>query len=774
MNCIKNGLILLILLTGFTSKAQKNALSFADELVAQLKGHIRLNATRFDGTTAIKTNRFIGSSLKTDEGVWQLDISQKPVLTKSQELDIELAFELKQGRATATAVSVSFDFSDWKRENYVMVPAIVYNGNRYRSIGNSYNPTYPVDMYYNPKVPLTISNDPRLSIELGQSSLIELQTTNTATPSMCFFSPGTKKGFIVLTEQQTSVGNSGLTIAENKAQDSCSFTIQAPSVRKMATGFGDFHKSGDIAPDWKVGDKVILKMRLLVFDANNIPDLLSKFFTVRKSLTGKNQPRNQLPMSHYLDLATTICSNNFITVQTGSYYRPENNRDFQLGWVSGMMNSYPMLALNDLKERGRVAQELDFVVRKLQGKSGYFYGGIKETGEIIPEKANPKFPAVQAMVRKNSDVLLMLIKHMMLFKAQGYAGDINPEWEAAARKLAGAFTRTWKEHGEFGQYIVPETGEIAVFNSTAGAVAPGGLALAADYFKNPEWLAVAKAAADYYYQRDVFAQGLTGGDCGDISQDANSESAFGFLESLMALYHYTQDSKWLKRAEVQAALCASWTISYDPVFPKNSQIALLGGKMAGAVWASIQNKHAAPGICTTSADYLFKLYRATGNKLYADLIADIQHAHVEAVNIPPHHLTTNNLPGSSMERIQPSDAEGKGAIGNFINTRNSWTETSGMLMALELPGIYLQTDRNKLIVFDHVESTIIKQDKNGTVLRIKNTTRYDADVTVFAENHTKSKVPLSYAAFINWPKVKVKASEEIKIFVSNSGKLSKI
>ncbi|SMC87330.1 hypothetical protein [Pedobacter nyackensis] len=774
MNYLKTGLVWLIILTGFHLNAQTRALGFAEALVGQLKGHVRVSMTRFNGTTPIKTNNFTSGSLKTDEGLWQLNVSQKPVLTGSEEVDIQAAFELKQGIATATAVAVSFDFAGWKRENYVLVPAIVYNGNRYRSIGNGYNPDYPIDMYYNPKVPLTISNEPRLSIEKGQSSVLELQTTNTATPSMCFFSPGEKKGFIVLTEQQTEVGNTGLTIAENKAQDSCSFTLNVPAMRKLAAGFGDFHKSGDLAPNWKAGDKVVLKMRVLVFDAKNIPDLLSKFFKVRKSLTGENQPRNQLPMSHYLNLATTICSNNFITVSTGSYYKPENNRDFQLGWVSGMMNTYPMLALNDAKERTRVAQELDFVVDKLQGKSGYFYGGIKETGEIMTEKANPQFPAVQAMVRKNSDVLLWLIKHLMLFKAQGHGGEINREWETAARKLAAAFTTTWKKHGEFGQYIVPETGEIAVFNSTAGAIAPGGLALAADYFKNPEWLKVAEAAADYYYKRDVFAQGLTGGDCGDISQDANSESAFGFLESLMALYHYTQDRKWLEKAEVQAALCATWTISYDPIFPQNSQIAKLGGKMAGAVWASIQNKHAAPGACTSSADYLFKLYRATGNKLYADLIRDIQHAHAEAVNVPPYHLTTNNLPGSSMERIQPSDAEGRASTGNFINTRNSWTETNGMLMALELPGIYLQTDRNKLVVFDHVEATILKSDEKGTVVRIKNSTRFDADVAVFAETFAKSKNPLSYTAFVKWPKVNVKAGEEISMHISELGKLSRI
>src|SRR5204863_5235516 len=133
-------------------------------------------------------------------------------------------------------------------------------------------------------------------------------------------------------------------------------------------------------PDWKTGDELALQFRIYVFDAKSIPDLLTKFMQVRKDFIGPNHPRNQLSMSKQLEMARAICSNNFITVPAGSYYTPENGKDFQLGWVSGMMNSYPMLALNNEKERNRVAAELDFVVNKLQGNSGYFYGVITAQG----------------------------------------------------------------------------------------------------------------------------------------------------------------------------------------------------------------------------------------------------------------------------------------------------------------------------------------------------------------------------------------------------------
>ncbi len=180
-------------------------------------------------------------------------------------------------------------------------------------------PEYPKDMYYNPYVPLTISNNPHLVLNLGEPSQIELQTTNAATPAVCFFSPSLKKGFILLTEQTTRLGNSGITIQENPDRTNVSIKITASAVRRMAAGFGDFHPSNDQTADWKSGDEVTWKFRLFAFNANSIPDLLNKFMVVRKSLTGPNQPRNLVPMSKHLELATGICSNNWINVPAGSY-----------------------------------------------------------------------------------------------------------------------------------------------------------------------------------------------------------------------------------------------------------------------------------------------------------------------------------------------------------------------------------------------------------------------------------------------------------------------
>ena len=46
-------------------------------------------------------------------------------------------------------------------------------------------------------------------------------------------------------------------------------------------------------------------------------------------------------------------------------------------------------------------------------------------------------------------------------------------------------------------------------------------------------------------------------------------------------------------------------------------------KTVGCVFANLQNKHAAPGICTLSGMALWKLYRWTGNDAYLELLRDI-------------------------------------------------------------------------------------------------------------------------------------------------------
>ena len=745
----------LAILLGSVSTIASATESAASWLPSQSQNGIRFLLCRYQGSRLTEATTFQKGPLRTRDGVWTCT-------SHTEGLNSDVTFRLTAGTASSTGVAIAFDIKGWSARNYVLVPGVVYNGNRFRALAGGYMPSFPPDMFFNPKVPLTTSDNPRLSDEPGKPGKIELLTGNASTRAMGFFSPGQKQGFIVLTDQNTGFGNNGLFIEENASQNQASFVISAPGVREKAAQFGGFAESGDRGASWKAGDSVTMRFRVYRFATDSIPGFLSKFATERKALLGPSRPRNLAPMSEMSDLIVPRFSKRWTTGPAGSWYAPENDDNFQLGWVSGFMQT-PMLALNDPIERDRICQQLDFLTTKLQGKSGFFYAGITAGGQLRSDRSFENRSLV--LTRKNSDTLLMYLKFFKILKAQGHGDRIKPEWKAAARRLAEAFCKNWRQYGQFGQYLDPATGEIAVFNTTGGAIAPAGLALASEFFHEPKYLHVASAAAAFYFQRDVVGRGLTNGACGDITQDPDSETAFGFLESLMALYGATHDPIWLERARAQESLAATWVLSYDEFFPHESQIGRLHCRMAGAVFASAQNKHAAPGICTSSGDSLFKLYRATGDTRYAELIRDIQHAGVEATELPGHPTCGTGF-GASMERIQPTDAEGKGAIGNFIHTQNAWTELANLLMATELPGVYVQTDGPTMFVFDHIEARVVSRHKGAVSLVLTNRTNYDARVAIFAESRMEAKKPLDYVSYLHWPRVTVNAGKTLTVQVT--------
>jgi hypothetical protein len=95
-----------------------------------------------------------------------------------------------------------------------------------------------------------------------------------------------------------------------------------------------------------------------------------------------------------------------------------------------------------------------------------------------------------------------------------------------------------------------------------------------------------------------------------------------------------------------------------------------------------------------------------------------------------------------------------------------------MLMAIELPGIYLQLDKNELMVFDHMEVTIAEKNKSGVVLQVKNPTAFPAKVSLFAETSEDAMKPLSYTAFMKWGKIELEAGQTRKVEVGTGGKLN--
>jgi hypothetical protein len=426
------------------------------------------------------------------------------------------------------------------------------------------------------------------------------------------------------------------------------------------------------------------------------------------------------------------------------FYCPENAPWIAFGWVGGWMNTFPMLVLGDGRHLERVRQTFDFGL-KAQEPSGYFHYAIRADGNVTFRDPAPDMN----LARTSGDLLFWMIRQFQLLKAQGRGQAIQIEWTRAMKRLADALAVTWRNEGQWGKLINVKTGAVGEYNTTGGATIIGALAAASAYFDTPEYLEVARAAAGYYYARDFVRLGHTTGGCADILQNADSESAAGFMTSLMTLYEITRDRQWLDKSRQLAHLVATWTVSHDYRLPRNTELGALGARLAGVYWASTQNKHGAPGICTLSGDALFKIYRATGDRRYAELLRDIVAAHGESLR--PGGFTN--------ERLTYCDADSRGSRGNHVT---GWNELNGVLMAQELPGIHLRTDTDALFVFDSVEAKVLSRGPSGVKVELTNPTKFDARVSILAENASQANQPLAGTAFLAWRKVEVKAGAAVQ------------
>lgn len=735
------------------SSSYRSSIPTIDHFLKALHGNVRILYCKYKGAELVNKLNLSTGTLKVNNEEWQTTVEVNRASEDKTAMDINVRFYMKSGMANESGVAIAFDFTNWYTDNYVMLPASVYNGNRCQIVDRKYASGLDRKYLYQKDIPLMSVPIPQLSPNLGDVSRLEVNVCNMASPAMCTFNKKSRCGFIVLTEQMTELGNNGFSIEESADRKTASFVISAPGVRNKKPLFVGFAESQDRGANMKAGDEINLRLRIYSFPAKDIPAVLEKFTEVRKAVTGKNQPRNLIPFSQVVNWMTERIDARWYSGKDSEFYCPENAKWISFGWIGGLINTFPMIALGDKMHLDRMVKTFDFAIPKAQGESGYFYGALNYDGENFGREGYKELPEI-VLTRKNGDVLYWMIKQFMLLKSQNKRTFIKPEWEKSIKRIAEAFVSTWKKNGQWGRMLNNKTGEVAEYNSSGGVMAIGGLALASDYFNEPEYLNIAEAAAGFYYKHDFVHNGATTGGCADILHNADSETAAGFMTSLMALYEITGRKKWLEKSQNLADLVATWTTSYDYELPKESELGKNGAKLAGIYWASTQNKHGAPGICTSSGDALFKIYRGTGNLLYADLMNDIVHAHAESIR-----------PGGLInEKLTYCDAIGD-KVGNLGKSVTGWNETNGFLMALELPGIYLQTDGGRLFVFDHVNAEIISQNKDGIRLRITNPTQFDASITVFAETSKKAQKPLGYTAFLDWPKIEVRKGETVDILI---------
>lgn len=756
------------------------------------------SVNRYNGTEKIREQIF---PLKTNCSSQDLSVVKLKTDTKSGEISV--SFKVISSSLKNASVGLIFEAENWSLSNYVFAPAALYNGNRFRNSECGYAPFYSKEELACGEP--VITDVPRLS--KNGDSIVQLSSGDMAVPCAGFLRQNSKTGFLLFWNQKNRFGDFGLTVKEYPDKKTADFIITSPCVREK-TKYGmctTKEKSDDKPADFKLGDIITFNLKTYSFDCKSETEFLRKFFDCRTEVNNPRILKNTVPWSYAFSLLEDKYNNRNWLENPGFYKSSEADsgiyRQWQTGWVGGAMNTLPGLILGNTESIEKSKRTLDFVFNILQHKSGFLYGiycDDRVYGDAFSSAENGNI----VMSRKNADALYFLAKQIMYLKSNGQ--DCKQLWENGTKRLADAFLNYYKINGELDQFIDIESLTPLACGTASAAITPAGLVLCSAIYNDYEYLSAASEIAENYYN-NYLKNGFTNGGPGEILACPDSESAFGLLESFVCLFEHTNDKKWLNYAEDAAALCSSWCVSYSYSYKKNTQLYHRRASTVGAVWASVQNKHAAPGICTLSGSSLLRLYRATGNIKYLELCRDISHNITQFISTPEAPVYASYIWGGNAdiqkffntiyvkllikrlkhkkgygtnpnfklpvainnfgrigERVNLSDWEGKENVGE-IPGGSCWCEVSTMLTYLEIPSVYVNTDTGLCFSSDHLDCRLIKGKDDNYLLALNNPTPYDAQYRILVENSESLKTPLHDLYMTKLQQIDVKSHSEVTV-----------
>lgn len=629
------------------------------------------------------------------------------------------------------------------KDSYILLPACAYNGNRFEAVHRRYAPMFNEnELDVNP--PIRMTEVPRLSPE--GDSFMDVTTGDLAVPCVCVLNQKSKEAFMLFFEQGARGHNHGITLEQEG--ENLNIILRAPAKRRLVYRWYEGYPSLRENPEAdaplcvNAGDETVITHRAFTFPCEDIPALYRAFFEKRAYLY-RAAAHASLPFSAFWDMSEEQHNLVHFSEEYGFYSlqsldTAENGTDiYQPGWVGGGMDTLPLIVDGSELSRKRALRSLEFSARH-QSKKGFYYGVVKF--DKVEHDCFGKYGDTYSfiLIRKHADLVYFMFKQIIALREKGIA--VPESILSSAVRGADALVSLWKENGQLGQFINAETGKIMVGGSTSGAITPAALCAAAKVTGNAAYAEAARETGRFFYQSATLP-GVTTGGPGEILQAPDSESSAALVESFVSLYDMDGTEEWLSMACDAAHQLASWVVSYDYDFPKESQFGRLGIRSTGSVWANVQNKHSSPGLCTLSAASLLKIYRATGNENYLRLMREIAHFIPQAASRPDrpvvNHANQPLRPGKMCERVNLSDWEGTHNIGGSIFGPCAWPEVSMMLTWLEVPGIYAVPSRNILCVSDHVNARM----ENGRIV-IENPTAYPARVKVLIETEEMLSRPL--------------------------------
>lgn len=575
-----------------------------------------------------------------------------------------------------------------ERGDFVFIPACCYAGNQFPVLPYRYPPVFrPDDAKID--MPTTITDVPRL--EIDGSGKIEVTAGDAAVPCVGVFSQEKKRGILVFTVQEIAGKNVGLAYEEGEIR--LTWPAKRDKLYRMCVML-------DNPTEW-IDEPADIPYKVLEFACESIDDFYRTYFENRKIMDLDDTRPEVLPF----ETQFAIQREKFNTMnwhEDPEFYMIGTDRThfqvWQPGWTGGALSGYPLMKCGGKLEEERQLKTLDYLF-STQCESGFYHGIVNDKGIAFGDGFEVPGTERWHLIRKSADVLYILMKHFELMNERDI--EIPERFKAGAKKTADAFLKLWDTYGQFGHFVDVYTGEICVGGSASAAIAPAGLAKAYRFFGEGGYLRASVESAEAYY-RNFLKKGYTTGGPGEMLQNPDSESAFGLLESFVVLYEATGEEKWLGYAKECAHYCSTWVVAYNYRFPEHTEFFRHNMKTVGSVFANVQNKHAAPGICTLSGDSLFKLYKWTGDTRYRDLLEDIAFTIGQYISLDekpiydwyispedresgdPARMEKHRLPhGFINERVNLSDWENDEHIGGVFHG-SCWSETSNLLTLAEV------------------------------------------------------------------------------------------
>jgi hypothetical protein len=302
------------------------------------------------------------------------------------------------------------------------------------------------------------------------------------------------------------------------------------------------------------------------------------------------------------------------------YFRPSDRQTdrvaMHVAWLSGIPTAFALLRQGGAaEEAGR--RVIDHIARAGLAPCGAFYAQWTPAGWDRcwygpPEGAPPWLQATTS-----AEATLFLLQAIAHERQRGH--DV-PGWEAAARSNLEFALARQRADGALGSYYDMHSGEVTLWEGSAGMLWVAPLALGARVLGEERFLAAARSAASHYAP-EVLGDRLRGAP-EDVPLGPTSMDGYCALRAYLELYEASGEREWLEIARHAHDWTLTFRWRYNTRFDPRTLLGSVDFRTLGGDGASPSNQHLHVYGLITLPESL-RLWRLTGDDLYFETARDL-------------------------------------------------------------------------------------------------------------------------------------------------------